>query len=301
MDHKQLTAFAYVIEEQSFEKAAAMLHVSQSAISQRIKALESQLGQALLIRSTPLRPTDAGLKVLGYYQQMNLLQQELLSDLDPDHVDSAFSNQNKIRIATNADSLDTWFLSAIAPIIEKHQLLIDLKVDDQEATHELLKNGEVIGCISSHVSHLQGCHSVLLGYMHYYPICTQEFKDRYFSKRVKAESFYRAPAVEFSYKDQLQKRYLQQYWGVGAGEYPAHEIPSSKSFFEFLLLGLGWGMVPDLQVQSLLDEGRLIKLTPSKFLPVPLYWHVWNLKSSLIKSITQSLQHHAKISLIQNS
>ena len=300
MDHKQLTAFAYVVEEQSFEKAATMLHVSQSAISQRIKALESQLGQALLIRSTPLRPTDAGLKVLGYYQQMNLIRQELLSDLDPDRSKSGFSNLNKVRIAINADSLDTWFLGAIAPVIEEHQLLFDLKVDDQDATHELLKNGEVLGCISSNVSHLQGCESVLLGYMHYYPVCTQEYKDRYFPKGVKAEHFHTAPVVEFSYKDQLQSRYLQQYWGIGVGEYPAHEIPSSKSFFEFLVMGLGWGMVPDIQVQHLLDDGRLIKLTPKKFLRIPLYWHVWNLKSNLIKSITKSLQDRAKIDLKPN-
>lgn len=299
LDLKQLQAFAYVVEEQSFDKAAALLHVSQSAISQRIKALESQIGQALLIRSNPLRPTDAGLKVLGYYQQMHLLQHELLADIDPESDRSRFTNQNKVRIAINADSLDTWFLKAIAPVIQAHHLLVDLKVDDQDATHELLKNGEVIGCISSVTSNLQGCHSVLLGYMAYYPVCTQAFKEQYFSTPMKADDFRYAPAVEFNHKDQLQTRYVGQFWGIEPGQYPAHEIPSSKSFFEFLALGLGWGMVPDIQVKSLLDDATLIKLTPDKFLKIPLYWHVWNLKSNLIKHITTALQDYAQHALYQ--
>ncbi|WHI48392.1 LysR family transcriptional regulator ArgP [Microbulbifer sp. VAAF005] len=299
LDLKQLQAFAFVIEERSFDKAAALLHVSQSAISQRIKALESQVGQALLIRSNPLRPTEAGLKVLGYYQQMHLLQQELLTDIDPEGGKTRYSNQNKVRIALNADSLDTWFLAAITPLIRSQQLLVDLKVDDQDATHELLKNGEVIGCISSTTSNLQGCQSVLLGHMAYYPVCTKAFKKKFFSDPIKVEELHYAPTVEFNYKDQLQSRYLKQFWGVETGQYPSHEIPSSKSFLSFLTLGLGWGMAPDIQIASLLKSGKLVKLAEDQYLKIPLYWHVWNLKSKLIKEITINLTEHARKALSQ--
>ncbi|WP_444891043.1 LysR family transcriptional regulator ArgP [Microbulbifer sp. DLAB2-AA] len=299
LDLKQLQAFAFVVEEQSFDKAAALLHVSQSAVSQRIKALEGQVGQALLIRSTPLRPTEAGLKVLGYFQQMHLLQHELLADIDPEGSKTRYSNQNKVRIALNSDSLDTWFLKAVTPIIRSHHLLVDLKVDDQEATLELLKNGEVIGCISSVTSNLQGCQSILLGHMAYYPVCTPAFKEHYFSDPVDVDEFRYAPAVEFNYKDQLQSRYLKQFWGIEAGQYPSHEIPSSKGFLNFLTLGLGWGMAPDIQVEDLLRQEKLIKLTPDQHLKIPLYWHVWNLKSKLIKEITHTLAEYAHKALHQ--
>ncbi|AWF80255.1 ArgP/LysG family DNA-binding transcriptional regulator [Microbulbifer sp. A4B17] len=300
LDLKQLQAFAFVVEERSFDKAAALLHVSQSAISQRIKSLESQVGQALLIRSNPLRPTEAGLKVLGYYQQMHLLQQELLTDIDPEGGKTRYSNQNKVRIALNSDSLDTWFLSAITPLIRSQQLLVDLKVDDQEATHELLKNGEVIGCISSTTSNLQGCQSVLLGHMAYYPVCTRSFKKKFFSDPIHVDEFRYAPAVEFNYKDRLQSRYLKKFWGVETGQYPSHEIPSSKSFLSFLTLGLGWGMAPDIQVASLLKSGKLVKLAEDQCLEIPLYWHVWNLKSKLIKQITINLTEQAQKALQQS-
>ncbi len=293
IDLKQIQAFVYVVEECSFEKAATLLHISQSAVSQRIKALESQMGQALLIRSTPLRPTEAGRKLLGYYQQISLLQHELLAELHDEQQPSAFSNQHKIRIALNADSLATWFLSAIAPVIEEHHLLVDLKIDDQDQTHELLKNGEVIGCISSTKPKLHGCYSVLLGYMDYFPVCSPSFKKRYFSRVIKASEFRTAPAVEFNHKDKLQEHYLQHFWGIESGDYPFHQVPSSEGFLEFISLGLGWGMVPELQAEPWLTSKSLVKLTPDKSIPVPLYWCVWNLKSSTIKHITRELVEQA--------
>lgn len=49
----QLAALAAVIECGSFDAAADRLHVTPSAVSQRIKALESRVGQVLVVRDKP--------------------------------------------------------------------------------------------------------------------------------------------------------------------------------------------------------------------------------------------------------
>lgn len=53
MDAVQLATFQAVIEGGSFEAAARTLHVTPSAVSQRIKALEQAVGQVLVRRRTP--------------------------------------------------------------------------------------------------------------------------------------------------------------------------------------------------------------------------------------------------------
>ncbi len=52
-DYKLLSALAAVVEQAGFERAAQVLGLSQSAISQRIKLLEARVGQPVLVRATP--------------------------------------------------------------------------------------------------------------------------------------------------------------------------------------------------------------------------------------------------------
>jgi len=73
LDYKLLHALAIVVECDGFERAGDVLGLSQSAVSQRIKALEVRLGQPVLIRSPHLAPTPAGQRLLTHYQQVYLL------------------------------------------------------------------------------------------------------------------------------------------------------------------------------------------------------------------------------------
>ena len=63
--HNDLTAFLAVARERSFTKAAAGLGISQSALSQTVRALEERLGLRLLTRTTrSVAPTEAGERLL---------------------------------------------------------------------------------------------------------------------------------------------------------------------------------------------------------------------------------------------
>lgn len=65
MELRELSAFVAVVEEGGMSAASRRLHVSQSALSQTVSALERELGVKLLERtSTGARPTDAGTALL---------------------------------------------------------------------------------------------------------------------------------------------------------------------------------------------------------------------------------------------
>ena len=72
-DLAQLRAYAATIDHGSLDAAAAALHVTPSAISQRIKSLERSVGAVLLQRSRPARPTPPGEEVLRLARQLNAL------------------------------------------------------------------------------------------------------------------------------------------------------------------------------------------------------------------------------------
>ncbi|OOV88128.1 LysR family transcriptional regulator ArgP [Oceanospirillum linum] len=294
LDPKQLSALHAVIEEQSFDKAAKRLHVTQSAISQRIRQLEEKLGQAVMIRSTPLVLTATGQRVLKFYHQLSLLEGELSLSLNQ-ATEQGFS---RMPVAVNADSLDTWFPGALAPLVHEHPWVLDIKIDDQEQTHHLLRTGEVLGCVSASSQAMQGCDCFPLGVMRYRALATPDYIARYFPDGITESAVAEAPVVEFNHKDELQNHFLR-YIGLDSVSYPKHRVPATGPYFHLIRLGLGWGMVPDQQSQPYLDlsnqeSATVTELAPGQTIDVPLYWHVWNLKSENIRRLTQAVIKGAK-------
>src|SRR4051812_34310921 len=159
MDQTQLTTFQAVVEEGSFEAAARALHVTPSAVSQRIKALEQTVGQVLVRRAKPSQATEAGQALIRYAAQMALLEREAL--------DAARGPAGRARIAivVTAASLHTCFLPALTAL--PRELSFDLHQDDQDHTAELLRAGTVLAAVTSQRVAVQGCRVEGLGAMRY--------------------------------------------------------------------------------------------------------------------------------------
>lgn len=293
-DPKGLQALAAVLQCGNFEKAAHHLCITQSAVSQRIKHLEARTGHTLLLRSSPPRATPAGASVLKYVQQLDQLEQALYADLKP----AEEKGWSRLSIAVNADTLVTWLLKdCLSAWAMQKKVLLDLKIDDQDQTHHLLQNGSVTGCISAREAPPQGCRTVPLGTSKYICIASPDFRKRWFGKQVSKAGFKAAPLVRFNEKDLLQHHFLSRYFDLDADQLAMHTLPSSNGFVEWVSLGMGWGMAPNNQVESELNSGKLIELTPGKGIDVELYWHLWGLDTALTLSLTEALKQAAKLAL----
>jgi LysR family transcriptional regulator (chromosome initiation inhibitor) len=290
LDYKLIEALAMVIEQSGFDKAAQALHITQSAVSQRIKLLEEQVGQILLARTTPPQATAPGKKLLKHYLQVKRLEQDLGSTIAPD-ADRGFTS---MAVGINADSLATWFLEAIHPFLRKNPLVLDIRIDDQDQTHRMLKDGEVVGCISTQARPLQGCRSERLGRMTYGLFATPDFSDQWFPGGVTPAAARDAPAIIFNRKDSLHLKLFRQAFGAVPAPIPTHYIPSSEKFADFIAMGLGYGMLPRQQSEPLLRTGQLVDLLPHHKVPVDLYWQCWNLKSVLLERFSGQLVRGAR-------
>lgn len=281
LDGQHLRALSSILRNGSFEAAAAELGVTQSAISQRLKALEENVGVKLVHREKPCSGTKAGLRIAAHADHMQAMEQALAVDLGK-QVDT---QQGRLRIATNADSLATWFLDALAEVSE---YLYGIHVDDQDFSDDLLRRGEVAAAVTSNGSALAGCDVHYLGKLTYIATANPDFVRQYFPEGVSARSMARAPMLRFNEKDDLQFQWLDRHF-PGKVRPPFHLIPSSEAYAKATLSGLGWGLNPTALVQKELESGQLINLRPDAPLDVPLYWQVSRLHRELLAPLTRRI------------
>lgn len=287
-DYKLLSALAAVVEQAGFERAAQVLGLSQSAISQRIKLLEARIGQPVLIRATPPSPTEIGRRLLNHVQQVRLLERDLQSAV-PALDDEGLPE--RLRIALNADSLATWWAVAVGDFCAEQHLLLDLVVEDQTVGLKRMRAGEVAACLCASERPVAGARSVLLGAMRYRAMASPAFIARHFPEGVSAGLLPKTPALVFGPDDFLQHRYLASL-GVDGG-FEHHLCPSSEGFIRLTEAGLGWGLVPELQVREQLASGALVELLADKPIDVPLYWHHWRNGGQLLGQLTEHLTRSA--------
>lgn len=271
---------AVVVDEGTLDAAARRLHVTPSAVSQRIKALEEQLGRLVLVRSKPVRATEAGASVIRLARQMALLEHDALADLGADDDETVLTS---VPLAVNADSLATWFLEPLTRLAERHPVVFDLHRDDQDFTAGLLTSGTVMAAVTSQAAPVAGCRVDALGLMRYEAVATPAFVSRWLGGGATAEALAVAPVIDFDRRDELQTRWLRAQ-GVDASLPPRHRVPASNDFAAATRLGLGWALLPALQSADALASGELVTLGGAA-VDVPLYWQQWNLHSTLLDAV----------------
>ncbi|SFU57394.1 LysR family transcriptional regulator ArgP [Halomonas korlensis] len=283
VDYKLLEALATIMECGGFERAGEALGLSQSAISQRIRALEIRLGQPVLVRHPALAPTPAGQRLLNHLQQVRLLERDLATTLPTLETASP-----RLRIALNADSLATWWAASIGDYCRQAGVLLDLVVEDQDVGLKRLRDGDVAACLCASSQPIAGARCVPLGQMTYLPLATPAYIDRFFFDGLGEAAFRQAPAIVYGPHDQLQHRFLA-HCGYH-GPFPYHLCPSSEGFVRLARAGLGYGMIPRMQAAAQLAGGELASIAPGQALEVPLYWHFWRHSGNLLAGLTTHLE-----------
>ncbi len=286
LDSAQLDTFAAVIDEGSFDAAARKLQVTPSAVSQRIKAMESRLGHVLVQRTKPARPTEAGEAVLRLARQVSLLEVEAIAAV------KGKLEGLRLPIAVNADSLNNWFLPVLFAVPPELVTAFDLRQEDQDHSAELLRNGTVLAAVTGDPRPVQGCRVQPLGKMRYLSIATPEFADRWLTGRPLAEALADAPMIVFNSKDMLQHRLVRKVTRRRLDP-PIHSIPAPGPFVRAIRLGLGWGMIEEEMVEDELADGRLVEVAKGKYVDVPLYWQHWKLDSAVLDALTAAVLHAA--------
>lgn len=275
IDGDQLAAFAAVIDLGSFDAAAERLHVTPSAVSQRIKALEQRVGQVLVVRQKPCSVTGAGVPLLRLAAQVALLESEALRETGVD------GPTTRVSIAVNADSMATWFTTVFTSLTD---VMFDLRIEDQDHSARLLREGAVMGAVTTERTPIGGCRVHPLGVMRYLPVASAAYIERYLPNGFTARAAATAPSLAWNRDDALQNMLIRKVFRQDVDR-PVHYVPTAEGFGAAVRAGLGWGMFPEQLAAVDIDNGVFVRICDVN-LDVPLFWQCWKLDSELVRTIT---------------
>ncbi|MFJ3307231.1 LysR family transcriptional regulator ArgP [Streptomyces sp. NPDC086549] len=281
----QVRTLLAVVDEGTFDAAAAALHVTPSAVSQRVKALEQRTGRVLLQRTKPVRPTESGDVLVRFARQLARLERDARGELGM----SGAGEPTRVSIAVNADSLATWFLGALTRVPQEPRLCFELWREDEDHTAALLREGLVMAAVTSSPDPVPGCSVRALGRMRYLPVANPAFAAAHLGGPLR-DALAEAPVVIFDRRDDFQDDFVRALsQGRGAASGLRHYVPTSEGFAEAVAAGLGWGMVPEAQAEPLLGAGRLVRLAPERSVDIPLFWQQWKLDSPALATVAEAV------------
>jgi len=272
-----------VIELGSFDAAAERLHVTQSAVSQRIKTLEQRVGQVLVVREKPCTATPAGVPLLRLAAQTALLESEALAEMGGNE-----GTASRIAVAVNADSMSTWFTGVFTALDD---VLFDIRIEDQDHSARLLREGVVMGAVTTERTPVAGCRVQPLGVMRYIPVASKAYIKRHLPDGFTAHAVAEAPSLAWNRDDALQDMLVRKTFRRHIAR-PQHLVLTAEGFGAAVRAGLGWGMFPDSLAGPAIEEGSFVRIA-DVHLDVPLFWQCWKLNSPLVQQITDTVSSAA--------
>lgn len=282
LDYRALAVLDAVVGQGSFEKAAVALGISQSAVSQRIKALEDAAGRLLIVRGQPALPTGLGQRLVSHYRNVKLMEASLDIDLGNQ------TSMPEVALAVDAASLATWFPLSLQPLLSPPRCQLNVQQADTGLALHLVREGSVFGCVAAGPAEAQanGPQVTPLGRMRYVCVATKAFAGHWFGDGFSEEAARLAPAVVCD-RD-MMGGFLQQALAL-RGAYPHHTLPLSAASSECVFGGLAYGLLPWQQVAAALADERLVDLAPGQSVDVALHWHAWNLDTPFTRALSEQI------------
>lgn len=273
LSSSNLDAFLAVTQTLNFTKAADKLNITQSALSQRILNLESELGATLFIRDrSGVKVTELGLSLIRYCQIKNSLEADFLSGL-------IANNQKElagiVRIGGFSSVMSSIVLESLAPILQcHHKVKIHIVTKELGELIDLLKRGEIDYMISDNRISKEELECVPLGV---------EKNVLVESKNYESSEKY----IDHDEDDEMTINYLRKF-----------KIPS-KSIERIFLddihgliagvrLGLGRAVLPIHLLEELKDL-RILNPKQTLDIPVNLYFYHQAFYSKLHSQIVDAL------------
>lgn len=184
-------------------------------------------------------------------------------------------------LAVNADSMSTWFSGVFAALDD---VLFDIRIEDQDHSTRLLREGVVLGAVTTERHAVSGCRVQPLGVMRYIPVASAAYIKRYLPGGFTAHAVSAAASLAWNRDDALQDMLVRKVFRRDIRR-PQHYVPTAEGFAAAVRAGLGWGMFPDSLAAPHLADGPFLRIS-DVHLDVPLFWQCWKLDSPMVKAIT---------------
>jgi LysR family transcriptional regulator (chromosome initiation inhibitor) len=283
----------------SWRKAASSarrLHITQSAVSQRLRALEAQVGSVLIVRSRPLKPTSAGQLLLKHTKQLRLLRAIWSATCRswpqrPGGLARRRAHLHRHQCRQHChlghDALDD---------LVRQRLPLEIITDDQDFTQEWLRSGQVLGCVTTLK---QACAAAR--WCRWAPCAMWPWPRPTLPQRpaagADAAQLRDVPFCPSTARTTCSRIRGAHLWAQARGAEPPVRAQHRRADAR-RVGGLGRGRAARAAGPGPDCRWQLVDLVPGHFLPIQLYWHCWNLESELLDALTEALKATAATTLV---
>jgi LysR family transcriptional regulator, chromosome initiation inhibitor len=184
----------------------------------------------------------------------------------------------------NADSMSTWFTALFSRLPE---VLFDIRIEDHDHSARLLREGAVMGAVTTEGAPVSGCRVHALGVMRYIPVAAPGYVERYLADGFTAGAAGNSPSMAWSRADALQDMLVRNVFRRPIVR-PVHYVPTAEGFRAAVRAGVGWGMYPERLAAPQLADGSFARVADIH-LDVPLFWQCWKLDSPLVETVTAAV------------
>lgn len=268
LDSDQLEAFWEVSQALNYRRAAEALFITQSAVTQRIQALEATLGLRLFMRKgRGIELTSAGHTLQRYCRDHRQAEAELLSTL----TGKGGGLAGRLAVASGSAEGRRWVLPLMAELGREHPHLdLQLILDDALDPISLLESGRVDAVLSEIPLRRNGIRSLKLGVTEYALVASIELR---LGEAPSAERLKRERAIDFGPHDRITLDHLAHCLPeADFSDLRRHFVNDTRSILDWVLAGGGFSVLPTATLNRVLQDGTLQLLYPTVKSSRQLYW-----------------------------
>ena len=272
INYELYKVFYYVADTLSFSEASKQLFISQSAVSQSIKALEKKLDQVLFIRSTKkVQLTPEGEILLRHIEPaINLIKR------GESQIMETASTGGQIRIGAS-DTICRYFL---VPYLERfHKAFPNAHIKVTNATSitctELLENGQVDLIVANYPNVYLGSLASFRKIRDFHDvfIANQSFAELQ-GKKLSLKELQRYPIIMLDRKSTTSEFLHSLFQQHQLDLVPEIELSSNDLLIDLARIGLGIAFIPDYCVPK--NSDQLFVVQTEEQLPKRQLVAAWN-------------------------
>lgn len=252
-----LLAFVAIAKHKTVHGAAEAIHLTQTAVTQRIRTLETKLHTTLFVRTRRgMLLTPEGEALLRYCQAVHDIEGEALAQIKGAGVDT------EIRVAITGPTsiMRSRIIPQCSAVMKKFShLLMHFDIDDVETGVKALRNGASQFAVIQQEEVAPEMASKILRPERYVLVCTKAWKTRKLRDIIKTEHI-----VDYDPTDHMTFNYLKHYDLFEHAKHDRHFANRTDVLAMMLVAGHGYGLLTTEFSKPYIEQDQLIVLNAGK-------------------------------------
>ena len=278
-----IDAFLAVADKQSVHLAAAVLGIGQTAVTQRLRALEKEMGITLFTRSRKgMQLTAEGQILYRHASKIRQMEGELAANLKGE-------NQKIKIVITGPSSIMRTRVIPILPKLMKEYPFIaaTLNIDDDDQGLDALKTGKADFALLPRSQVVDELDSKLLRSERYQLVGSKKWKGRSLAEIVEEESI-----VDFNPADTHTYNFLKKYRLLSKARKERHFVNNTDGLAALVTEGGGYTVLSEDFIDVMPNGEKLINLADGRALEVEfaLAWYPRHELSPYLKDLIQLIK-----------